>query len=552
MADNEYESQIDPKEAIQEVLRAIKRNTVRVIFTALIFTMIGMFLAMIWPSKYESSTQFVLRDWQIVDSNLLGDLDDISVVNKLRTLQLELRSRKRIEMVMNELQWVEWLETQQHPGRRRDLATKIGDNLKVAMDQDATGAYNITLAFQWTSPRKAADFVNRLRDIYIELTIETHRRRLEEAKERGEAIELEREVAFRDSLTTLQKFERENDVPSLLNNEVNTEMKAELMLKLSDTKAAQQSAVQNLDRLRAELDTIDRTVMIEKPPEDPEHAAKLAIYEAAKTVFEEVDQDYFPKHPKHVKASKALAEAKSKLDEFGGPPETLVEEITNQAYFVKAQELEALSLEEGRQRALVESLESELAQVDDRMRKLPMVSGELERLKHEVKVAQELLAQAKLEVAPLREQVRQLRERALMSSGADAEVVSTGPFEILDNGLEPENPVLPINGIILAVSVILGIGIGAMGPILREMTRSSFGTAKEVSRSLGVPVLGAVDVILTTRDTRARAVQQALTIATMMLVLMAIGTALYILRFHPNIVPPGLHRTLREVTMALV
>lgn len=552
MAENDFDSQVDPKEAIQEVLRALKRNVWRVAFMAAVFLMIGLFLSMIWPEKFESSTQFVVRDWQLVDSALGDNLDDISTANKLRTLTSELRSRRRIDMVMNELQWVEWLETQQHPGRRRDLAIKIGENLKAQMEQDATGAYSVTLTFQWTSARKAADFVNRLRDVYIDLTLETHRRRLEEAKERGEATVLEREVSFRNALTTKQNFERENDVPSLLSSEVNTQMKADLMLKLSDAKAAQESAVQSIARARAELDTIDKTTLVERPPDDPDHAAALAVYEAAKTVFEEVDQEYFPKHPKHIKAAKSLAEAKLKLDAFGGVAETLVEEVTSQQYFNKAQELTELELEEGRQSALVESLEKELAAVDDRLQKLPMVQTELARLQGEVVVAQELLQESKVEVQPLREQVRQLRERALMSSGADAEVVSSSPFEILEVGLEPEAPVLPIRGIILAVSLLLGIGLGAVGPILREMTRSSFGTAKEVSRQLGVPVLGAVDVILTARDTRARAVQQALTFATMLLVLVAIGTALYILQFHPNIVPPGLHRTLREVTMALV
>lgn len=553
MADN-FDTQIDPKEAIQQVLRALKRNISRVIFMALVFFMIGLFVAKIWPDKYESTTQFVMRDWQLVDSTLLGDLEDISVTNKLRTLTAELRSRRRVEMVMNELQWVEWLETQQHPSQRRDLATKIGENLTASMEQDAIGAYNVTLAFQWTSAAKAADFVNRLRDVYIDLTLETHRRRLEEAKERAEKKVLDREVDFTNALKTQQSYERENDVPSLLSIDVNTQMKADLMLKLSDSKAELESAVQNIARLRAELDTIDKTIMIEKPPEDPEHAAALASYEGAKAAFDEIDQEYFPKHPKHIKAAKQLQAAKAALEEFGGSAagEALMEEETNPDYYAAAKELEALELEEARQRALVESLEKELAAVNDRLEKLPVVQAEIERLKSEVAVAQELLAEAKVEVQPLREKVRQLRERALMSAGADAEVVSGSPFEILEVGLQPENPVLPIDGIIVAVALLLGIGFGALGPILREMTRSSFGTAKEVSRSLGVPVLGAVDVILTARDTRARAVQQALTFATMLLVLMAIGTALYIFQYHPNIVPPGIQRTLREVTMALV
>ena len=48
-----------------------------------------------------------------------------------------------------------------------------------------------------------------------------------------------------------------------------------------------------------------------------------------------------------------------------------------------------------------------------------------------------------------------------------------------------------------------GIGLGLSGPVLTEVTRSSFGSVKEVSRTLGVPVLGAVDLILDDEARRA-------------------------------------------------
>ena len=100
----------DPREAFQDLVRAVRRNVLRVAFTAMVCAIFGAAVAMTWPDKYESSTQFVLREWHIVDdSAILGDLQDISLPSKLKTLENELRSRKRIDMVLNELQWGEWL-----------------------------------------------------------------------------------------------------------------------------------------------------------------------------------------------------------------------------------------------------------------------------------------------------------------------------------------------------------------------------------------------------------------------------------------------------------
>jgi len=546
--------QADPKEAVAEVVRAVKRNGLRVIFTTLVFLMIGLGVAMIWPNKYESSTQFVLREWHIVDNSaILGDLQDIPLPKKLKTLENEMRSRKRIDMVLNELQWVEWLETAGKPSRRRDLALKIAENLKVEMDADVTGAHNITLAFQWTSPRKAADFVNRLRNIWIELTVQTYRKRLEDSKERAEAIYMERDIAFRDSLDALQKFERDFEVPSLMNAEVNNTMKAELMIKLADANAQHLGAVRLREQLDGELAGIEKEIELPLPPEDPEHVAATTIHEQRVGVLEQVMKDYTPAHPRYVKAQEDVDEAHAHLHTtYGGPIEEQFATTTNPDYFTKAELLASAQAQEREMKALVDSLEDELAKVDDRLGRLPMVMVEQARLLQEKALAEELLGLARNEIQPLRERVTQLRSSNLLNTvaGTDA-LVSTGPFEILDVGVEPEDPVMPIHAIILAVTLLLGLGMGAMGPVLQEMTRSSFGTAKEVSRTLGVPVLGAVDMIMTQRDVRARTVQQALTVATMVLVLVALGTALYVYAFHKDQLPQELVRTLRELSMAL-
>ncbi len=545
--------QADPKEAVAEVVRAVKRNALRVIFTTLVFVMIGLGVAMIWPSKYESSTQFVLREWHIVDNSaILGDLQDIPLPKKLKTLENELRSRKRIDMVLNELQWVEWLETAGKPSRRRDLALKIAENLTVEMDADVTGAHNISLTFQWTTPRKAADFVNRLRSIWIELTVQTFRKRLEDSKERAEAIYMERDIAYRDSLDALQKFERDFEVPSLMNAEVNNTMKAELMLGLADANAKRLGAVRLREQLDAELAGIQKEIELPLPPENPEHVAATTIHEQRVGVLEQVMKDYTPAHPRHVKALQDVQEAHAHLQTFGGPLEEQFVTTTNPDYFTKAEALASAQAQEREMKALVDSLEDELAKVDDRLGRLPMVMVEQARLKHELTLAEDLLGLARNEIQPLRERVTQLRSSNLLNTVAGTDsLVASSPFEILDVGVEPEDPVMPIEAIILAVTLVLGLGLGAMGPVLQEMTRSSFGTAKEVSRTLGVPVLGAVDMILTQRDVRARTVQQALTVATMLLVLVALGTALYVYAFHKDQLPQELVRTLRELSMAL-
>jgi hypothetical protein len=175
---------------------------------------------------------------------------------------------------------------------------------------------------------------------------------------------------------------------------------------------------------------------------------------------------------------------------------------------------------------------------------------DIARLTEQVGIAATLLSESKLNVQPLREEVRLLRSNN-SSVNLSAQNARGKAFEIIDVGIEPEYAVMPIGALIMALSLVLGIALGLAGPVLAELTRSSFGSVKEVSRNLGVPVLGAVDMILTIRDVRARTVQSMLTLTTMVLVLLALSTALFIYAEYPNVLPATLLRSLRDVTMTL-
>ena len=182
----------DSRETIQEILRAVRRNVVRVVFTTLVCLMVGYGLTLIWPTKFESSTKFRMRDPAMLIGAIQAvtreDISGLSETKKGDALSNEMRSRKRIEDVMNVLQWPEWLETAGKESERRDLVHKFADNLKVDMERDVTGVYMVTLTFRWTSPRKATDFVNGLRDSWIQLTMEGFKKKTEDDNDREMAV----------------------------------------------------------------------------------------------------------------------------------------------------------------------------------------------------------------------------------------------------------------------------------------------------------------------------------------------------------------------------
>ena len=541
----------DSREVIQEVLGAIRRNLVRVVFTTLVFLMLGIGLTMVWPSKFEAATDFRLNERKIViDAAVLGDLEDISLTRKLQSLKNELKSSKRISDVMDELAWVEWLGTHGQPTKRRALIEKIADNLDVEMYEDVTGAINVTFAFQWTSPEKAAAFVNRKRDAWIKLVRDAYRKGVERRASESESVVLEREGEFDAALAARRKYEQENDVASLLDAESNHDLKADLLIKLSQARARLETSVTEIEILKASLLTTDKTREVLMTPDTPEQGVALLALQEAEAALNEVKLGYKENHWRYKQVSADHQNAKDGLVATGASPELKYTTITSEDYFQIAQELQAKQAEEREAVALVNTYVAELNEVNGRLGRLPRVQMDLARLNANVKNSEDLLKESRIRVQPLKDQLRALRSQTSMATGS-AGLIATGPFEILEQGLEPDDPVLPIGAVIMALSLLMGVAVGLAGPVLAELTRSSFGSVKEVSRSLGVPVLGAVDLILTARDVRSRNVQSVLTLATMVLVLLALASVLYIYSFHRDVFPATVQRALQNMSMAL-
>ena len=552
MADPQaLDTQYDPREALQNILRVVRRNTLQVAFTTLVALMLGMFLAELWPNKYESMTQFVLREQNIIqDSAILSDLQDVPLPKKLETLTSELRSSRRIGAVLDELQWPVYLQTATSPAQRRDLLIKVAENLDVTMEPDPTGATNVSLSFRWTDPRMAANFVNRMRDHWIGLVIDGHRRALFDRVERAESVVAERERTYADALANVHHFQAEHDTLALLTVELNQEMQAELELRLVEASAAHLAAAGAISELEAKLATMDPKVPQIVAPDNPDRAKLMVEAETAESELKGLVAKYTETHPKVVAARAKAAETKAKLAAAGGPIEDLTVWVTNTEFVLTAQALELARDGERSYNAQVSQLERDLSEVEKRLRILPKVQRDLDQLEAKVEVARAAVMLAQVEVQPIRERVRLLRAADNQSRG-DLEAIVGSPFEILDIGVEPEDPVLPMAPILIALALMGGLALGIALPIGLDLLKTSFTTATDITRTLGIPVLGTVDLILTQRDIRARAIQRALTVLTMVLVLAALGMAFYIYRYQPEVLPASLHQQLRDLRMAL-
>src|SRR5690606_37418180 len=131
------------------------------------------------------------------------------------------------------------------------------------------------------------------------------------------------------------------------------------------------------------------------------------------------------------------------------------------------------------------SLDAQLAEVNDRLDRLPTLQNTLDKLTNQYEVAQLLLNAAQEQIAPLRDRVANYEARSTkLFADSEEELQATGAFDILEDPVVPDSPVglpKPLFSVIgLLVGLALALGLALVG----EMTRTTYDDAGEVQNTL--------------------------------------------------------------------
>ncbi|MDX1655145.1 MAG: polysaccharide biosynthesis tyrosine autokinase [Candidatus Competibacteraceae bacterium] len=121
-------------------------------------------------------------------------------------------------------------------------------------------------------------------------------------------------------------------------------------------------------------------------------------------------------------------------------------------------------------------LTQDLEQLNQQVQRLPDTQQELLRLSRNVEVSTELYT-------------------SLLNSAQELQVAKAGTLgnvRIVDQALIPEKPVKPKKGMILAVSLVLGLFLGVVVAFVRRSLRSGVEDPELVEKQLGVPVYATI------------------------------------------------------------
>src|SRR5262245_43137005 len=108
----------------------LKRGAFKIVFLTILFLLIGLALASFWPSTYESTTKVALKEFRIIDdSDLVKSTAQLPIPQKNQVLQQFLTSRNYVQAVLEQLDWVEYYESNSDPASRTKFLGRVAAHI---------------------------------------------------------------------------------------------------------------------------------------------------------------------------------------------------------------------------------------------------------------------------------------------------------------------------------------------------------------------------------------------------------------------------------------
>ncbi len=471
----------------KDYLQLLLRRKWEIMLTTLLIGILGAGVARFLPNAYRATTVIMVEPHKVPD-NFVAPTVSASVADRLATLKQQVLSTTNLSEVMDEMKLYSTLRDHRSQEELVQLMTK---NIEIIVAQPTErGEGTFRVSFQSGSANEAALVANRLASRFI-----TDNVLAREKEVTGAAQFIDRELE--DAKKDLQQ--KEDKI---------REIKSRYIADLPESQTLHVQALNSLQMdLRNESDAISRA-----------QQQKIFYQSQLLSAPPVVDLDRTGNSSGTVPLQIELAKAQSQLDSLKtryGPDHPDVMKKTSEVADLQRRihEIKDDGADRRAARNNVKSgnpvLESQIAAIDEDIKN---------RTKHQADIQTQIAYhQSKLERIPVLEQqlasINRDYENArdhyklLMDRKFSADMSTSlehfqkgDRFIVLDAAQAPAKPYSPNRQLLNAASLALGLGIGLILVLGREMLDPSVKTAREVNELLGVNVLSEIPALVTRQD----------------------------------------------------
>jgi len=539
---------------ILDFLHALRRRRYQVVVPALIVATIGICFAVIVPKTFKISTRIQINEARIEPEFRRVNPQESGVRREAFSAHDHVVHYGRVKEIIDQNlpQWPEYVQARTEQERqlflkqvlKRLWASPVNTNQK-------NGTIFVDINYSDEDPERAARFLDELSESWLIAVFESDRTSLRDEIRQLQEIVDEQAQALgdaQDRLTNQQKI-----------------LGADPSAKGGDSRRGEERGdwyFRALDGARSELEDVEddlRTARFEEeqlqrrfeneddvvpeplPPEKRGPPAQLAKLEAQLGEIEDILSDLLPANSRYKKLSREADQLREEIAQLS----QIEEDPTQQSVF-KPNPLK------GQYELDLRKKEDEVGRLADRALALRTRIGELEQQTlGRTQQYQDLddlvskVVEARGRLAETNKQLEDRKKSLLMLE------TSPRPWTIAQPPVPSSASVTPNPILLGAVGVFLGLALGVGLAILSEYARSCYRTVSDLATVMSVPVLGAIETIVTRRERRSLQLSRALGGISTALIVGSLGWITYLWHSSPERLPLEVQDAIERLRSAL-
>lgn len=496
--------QVETRGQLQEFVEILGRRKWQVLLPFLFLATIGAAAAVLVPRKFLITTQVELRPVSVSVSTKESTAAAYQVKSTSRV-------RKVIQDLKNTARGAEYLALS--PEEQNEFVKDLQDDVKIALGKDSTrdgGANFVTITYADVDRDWGVMFLRALREDWIQDVLEIDRNKVQdEAKKlQEEGSKLDKQIEQEEK--TLTELKRLNGIsptqpipggeglrgedPVYARLQKNRDLKSGLELELVQIDAE----IKALEDLYQDL---PERLSKEELLEGDSNAGELAALELEYIAVQQQMKKYKQAHSKYLELQRTLGE----LDDRR-------EQLTRLVTRAEVQSTTTENPARAEARAEIDKRKLDRAALEARIKKLAseIDSGSVENDKLQPIYMEIRERTARIERLRDARRNAELRYQEKVQHGSILSSPLSSPFQITQDVQAPQDPTEPNPWLIVAFSVIAGLGLGVGLAVVLEYSKNCFRSVGDINRVMVVPVLGSIGRIVTRREARRATARRVL------------------------------------------
>jgi uncharacterized protein involved in exopolysaccharide biosynthesis len=527
---------------VHEFVDILRRRHWQVILPTAFVLALGVAIANFLPKRFDVTTRIELRE-----STLSGSGPGATVLQRdIGAVPMRLQNGNRIRDVLRKLAWQDYvgLTLPEQIEYEERVLSRL--NVNVTPPGKQGGSSFIAIRYSDTDGQRAQKFLNTLRDDYIASEMKDTKDLAEKVLETLKELMLDRQAAYLEVTSQLTELKKSHMISATQDGRAGAQRNEDFVKIQLDTMRGELTELQsNLQAKRAEREVTHERYEIEpmslEVVQTVAPVLKSSEIEAIESEIREKRDEQEGKTPinktyrRLEQEIRDLEREKERLLAAVAPASKTEEWVPNekrQGLYTRVQQLD---IEIAGLQKREESLVANIKEAELRHTELQDVYANQAILQNELLIKESDYTLACENHARQKTYVERL-------DGPDA-----NPFEVMEIAEASDVPDAPNVPVLILFAGIVGLGLGLGSAFASEYMRNGYRTVGELTRSLTVPVLGAVNSIVTRAESRRRMARRLAVGTSSMLMIGAILWVTWAYKNKPLMLGPQVTQLIEDL-----